>query len=92
MFEWFAGVVAGLSRKANPGMVVCVALVCVTALAWAPRQMTVGEQFDGNVVAKDSLAGIVLLIIASLAVLITLTYLLSRVRSSEPDNDNADDG
>jgi len=36
-----SGFVAGAVKGANPGLVVCVALICVTFLAWAPSPMLV---------------------------------------------------
>ncbi len=89
MFEWFAGLAAGLSRRANPGMVVCVALICVTALAWAPLDHVTTDDIGETTARVDTLAETVLLIVAILAVALTLSYLISRTRS--PDQDNTKD-
>jgi len=47
MLELISGFVAGLARGTNPGPVVCVALIRVTFLAWAPSSED--RQFSGTV-------------------------------------------
>lgn len=73
MFEWFSGLITGLSRKMNRGMVVCVGFGCVASLPWAPAS----EGFR---------LAIALLLISGLMGFLGMSYGYSRKSSSEPRN------
>lgn len=73
MFDWVAGLVAGLARGANKGMTVAIALICVTAIAWAP----VKADDAGRWVEP------VLWIVGTMASILTLAYLFAPGQPSD---------
>lgn len=84
MFDWLVGIIAGLSRGANHGLVVCVALVCVTALAWAPNSSE-----DGSTTTWSAGTWTVLIIVGALTTLLCLSYLYSQTENTEKESERS---